>query len=233
VEAVIREDATREAMEVLELFCELLLTRMGLFEMKTCDTSIQEAVHTLIYASNRAEVKELKEVRDQLASKFGRDFCENAMSNRLGFVNPRVAQKLKVSIPDAYLVEQFIKDISNEFGIPYEEPSGSVKIDGIEYFEAKKLQEAPVEPKPFQIPPEQTYDLPYVPAITLKKEVDSKKQEQKLDVQRSTIPDLPDSPVKQQPPDIFKLPEPPSMQLDENPDFDELARRFEELKRQK
>ncbi|KAI9136772.1 regulator of Vps4 activity in the MVB pathway-domain-containing protein [Paraphysoderma sedebokerense] len=91
VEHVIREDFNMEAMEVLELYCELLLARFGLIEsMSACDSAISEAVNTLIYAAPRSEVKELHMVRDQLISKYGRDFAAAAMENRNEVVNPRV-----------------------------------------------------------------------------------------------------------------------------------------------
>ncbi|CAO3680834.1 unnamed protein product [Rhizopus stolonifer] len=50
-----------EAMESLELYCDLLLARFGLLETyKTCETSIAEAVNTIIWAAPRlSEVKEL------------------------------------------------------------------------------------------------------------------------------------------------------------------------------
>lgn len=70
-----------EAMEVLEMLCDLLLARSGLLEVKWvlppynqislfnwrmsyrhCDPAIQEAVHTIIYAASRSEIKELVQV---------------------------------------------------------------------------------------------------------------------------------------------------------------------------
>lgn len=59
---MIREDYHMEAMEVIEMLCDLLLARSGLLEMKQCDPAIQEAVHTVIYAASRSEIKELTQV---------------------------------------------------------------------------------------------------------------------------------------------------------------------------
>ena len=60
VEHIIREDFNSEALEILELYCDLLLARIGVVEqMKECDSSIAEAVNTIIYAAPRAGVQEL------------------------------------------------------------------------------------------------------------------------------------------------------------------------------
>ncbi|KAF8985209.1 hypothetical protein BGZ46_005572 [Entomortierella lignicola] len=118
VEHIIREDFSTEALEIIELYCELLLARFGLLEqLKNCDPAIAEAVNTVIYAAPRAEVKELLQVRDQLAAKFGRDFVANAMDNLDESVNPRIIQKLKVQTPDPYLVNRYLEEIAKTFKV--------------------------------------------------------------------------------------------------------------------
>ncbi|KAF9356246.1 hypothetical protein BGX26_005535 [Mortierella sp. AD094] len=118
VEHIIREDFSTEALEIIELYCELLLARFGLLEqMKNCDPAIIEAVNTLIYAAPRSEVKELLLVRDQLAAKFGREFATNAMENKDESVNPRIIQKLKVQTPDPYLVNRYLEEIAKTFKV--------------------------------------------------------------------------------------------------------------------
>jgi vacuolar protein sorting-associated protein IST1 len=81
VENVIREDFIIEAYEILELFCELLLARLGviniskyvgftrelsrailIFSFRECPADIKEAVCTVIYAAPRADIKELSVV---------------------------------------------------------------------------------------------------------------------------------------------------------------------------
>ncbi|KAG0239532.1 hypothetical protein BGX31_002717 [Mortierella sp. GBA43] len=118
VEHIIREDFTTEALEILELYCELLLARFGLLEqLRTCDPAITEAVNTIIYAAPRSEVKELLLVRDQLAAKFGRDFVNNALENKDESVNPRIIQKLRVQTPDPYLVNRYLEEIARAFKV--------------------------------------------------------------------------------------------------------------------
>ncbi|KAG0343716.1 hypothetical protein BG004_005053 [Podila humilis] len=120
VEHIIREDFSTEALEIIELYCELLLARFGLLEqLKTCDPAILEAVNTIIYAAPRSEVKELLLVRDQLAAKFGRDFITIAMENKDDSVNPRIIQKLKVQTPDPYLVNRYLEEIAKTFKVAW------------------------------------------------------------------------------------------------------------------
>ncbi|KAG1148232.1 hypothetical protein G6F37_003551 [Rhizopus arrhizus] len=134
IEHVIRDDMVIEAMENLELYCDLLLARFGLLEAyKTCETSIAEAVNTLIWAAPRlAEVKELSLVRDQLASKFGKEFMLNAMEDKDGLVNPRIIIKLQASVPDSYLVERYLEEIAKIYDIKW-------KSDLIEHVEEEKV----------------------------------------------------------------------------------------------
>jgi vacuolar protein sorting-associated protein IST1 len=72
VEHVIREDYHMEAMEVLELLCELLLARSALLATSSAnpssssspmDPTLMEAVQTIIFAATRCEgAKELMQV---------------------------------------------------------------------------------------------------------------------------------------------------------------------------
>ncbi|KAJ3331786.1 hypothetical protein HDU76_002238 [Blyttiomyces sp. JEL0837] len=134
VEHIIREDFTIEAMEILELYSEMLLARFGLLEqMRHCDQAIAEAVNTIIYAAPRCEVKELSQVRDQLIAKFGKDFGAAAMDNENDVVNSRVGtkqvvfdlasnivHKLRIQTPDPILVDQYLKAIAKAMNVAWE-----------------------------------------------------------------------------------------------------------------
>ncbi|KAG0177437.1 hypothetical protein DFQ28_005928 [Apophysomyces sp. BC1034] len=119
VEHIIREDLVMEAMEILELYCDLLLARFGLIDQyKNCDPGIVEAVHTLIWAAPRAdEVKELAAVRDQLGWKYGKEFVLNALENADDLVNARVVSKFQVSAPDPFLVERYLEEIAKSYDV--------------------------------------------------------------------------------------------------------------------
>ena len=58
VEHIIREDYMVEAMEVLEMYCDLLLARFGLIQqMKALDDGLAEAISSLIWVAPRLQVK--------------------------------------------------------------------------------------------------------------------------------------------------------------------------------
>lgn len=63
VEHIIREDYLVEAMEIVEMYCDLLLARFGLItQMKELDEGIAEPVSSIIWVTPRlqADVAELK-----------------------------------------------------------------------------------------------------------------------------------------------------------------------------
>ncbi|CEP06908.1 hypothetical protein [Parasitella parasitica] len=121
VEHIIRDDLLIEALEGLELYCDLLLARFGLLETyKTCDPSILEAVKTIIWATPRvSEVKEIGLVRDQLASKYGKEFMMQALENEDDIVNPKIIMKLAVNAPDSFLVERYLEEIARTYNVKW------------------------------------------------------------------------------------------------------------------
>ncbi|XP_056090794.1 IST1 homolog isoform X2 [Rhinichthys klamathensis goyatoka] len=123
VEHIIREDYLVEAMEILELYCDLLLTRFGLIQsMKELDPGLQEAVSTLIWASPRlqSEVAELKTVSDQLCAKYSKEYGKLCRTNQIGTVNDRLMHKLSVEAPPKILVERYLIEIAKNYNVPYE-----------------------------------------------------------------------------------------------------------------
>ncbi|OAJ43489.1 hypothetical protein BDEG_26847 [Batrachochytrium dendrobatidis JEL423] len=123
VEHIIHDDYFIEALELIELYTETLLARFGIVEsMKTCDPGIAEAVNTIIYAAPRIDIKELHFVRDQLVSKYGKDFGSAAMENFGYRVNDRIVQKLKAQTPDRKLVDQYLVTIAGAYNVNWEPP---------------------------------------------------------------------------------------------------------------
>lgn len=129
VENIIRSDLTTELLEILELYCELLLARVGLMESQLCDPGLEEAVQSIIYAAPRTEIKELQQCRQLLAEKYGKEFTLDAMENKHGKVPERVLKKLRVQPPGAELVENYLKAIANTYDVPYGEAETSASVD--------------------------------------------------------------------------------------------------------
>eukprot|EP00118_Oscarella_pearsei_P028498 m.2293 g.2293 ORF g.2293 m.2293 type:complete len:325 (+) comp8549_c0_seq1:42-1016(+) len=161
VEHIIREDYLVEAMEIIEMYCDLLLARFGLIEtMKTCDEGLQESVCTLIWVTPRlsTDVAELRLVSEQLTLKYGKPFADMCRANKNGLVNEKVVERLSVKAPPRSLVENYLVAIGKTHGIDYD-PDPEAFDDGL----APMLDENPVyslEPKvPLSDPPP-TYPAP-------------------------------------------------------------------------
>ena len=57
VEHIVREDYLVEAMELLEMYCDLLLARFGLIQtQKELDAGLEEAIASIIWAAPRLQV---------------------------------------------------------------------------------------------------------------------------------------------------------------------------------
>ncbi|KAI8323946.1 DUF292-domain-containing protein, partial [Martensiomyces pterosporus] len=120
VENIIREDFNIEALEILELYCELLNARLGLIEQsRTVDPGIEDAVVSVAYASARVDVKELVMIRELLAAKYGAEFIKNATDNVDGTANPKLVHKLSVKAPARYLVEMYLKEIASVYNVSW------------------------------------------------------------------------------------------------------------------
>uniref|UniRef100_S4RRI6 IST1 homolog n=1 Tax=Petromyzon marinus TaxID=7757 RepID=S4RRI6_PETMA len=123
VEHIIREDYLVEAMEILELLCDLLLARFGLIQsMKEMDPGLEEAISTLIWAAPRlqVEVQELKVVSDQLCAKYSKEYGKLCRTNQTGTVNERLMHKLGVEAPPKMLVERYLIEIAKNYNVAFE-----------------------------------------------------------------------------------------------------------------
>ncbi|KAF8203921.1 regulator of Vps4 activity in the MVB pathway-domain-containing protein [Pholiota molesta] len=129
VESIINEDIYVELLEVMELYCELLLARFGLLDQNTRepDPGIIEGVCAVIHAAQRTELKELHILRDILMHKYGREFSIAVMENRDGCVSKRVTSKLMVDTPAPALVDAYIKEITKAYGVPFSLPGEALE----------------------------------------------------------------------------------------------------------
>ncbi|XP_041453885.1 IST1 homolog isoform X2 [Lytechinus variegatus] len=122
VEHIIREDYLVEAMELVELYCDLLLARFGLINsMKTVDESLQESIASVIWVAPRLsqDVTELKVIAGQLRGKYGKEFFDICVADREDWVNSRLKHKMSVKAPAQTLVENYLIEIARSHNIPY------------------------------------------------------------------------------------------------------------------
>ncbi|KAI4385932.1 hypothetical protein MLD38_003917 [Melastoma candidum] len=126
VEQVIRELNMLDAYAMIEGYCILLAERVDLIEReKFCPGELKEAMSSLIFAASRCgELPELHEVRRCLASRYGREFADQAVELRNGCaVSPKIIQKLSAKQPPLEIRTKLIGEIASVNGIvlPHED----------------------------------------------------------------------------------------------------------------
>jgi vacuolar protein sorting-associated protein IST1 len=134
VEGIILEDIHVELLEILELYCELLLARFGVLDQNTRepDPAVSEGVCSIIHAAPRTELKELHVLRDILTHRYGRDFTVAVMENRDSCVSDRVVRKLTTATPSAELVNAYLAEITKAYGVSWTPPPSTNGGDGPE-----------------------------------------------------------------------------------------------------
>ncbi|KAJ4472469.1 DUF292-domain-containing protein [Lentinula edodes] len=134
VEGIIGEDIHLELLELLELYCELLLARFGVLDQnaREPDPAVIEGVCSIIYAAPRTELKELNVLREILMHKYGRDFSAMIMENRGSCVSDRVVHKLDIATPSTELVDAYLAEITKAYGVPWSSVATTNGGDGPE-----------------------------------------------------------------------------------------------------
>lgn len=123
VEHIIREDYVVEAMETIEMFCDLLLARFGLIQqMKAMDPGIEEAISSILWAAPRlqTDIPELKVISEQFASKYGKLYHKACMEGSIQAINKNLMQRLSVEAPPMHLVDSYLSEIAKSHNVPYE-----------------------------------------------------------------------------------------------------------------
>ncbi len=121
VENIVREDIYVELLEMLELYCELLLARIGLLDKKECDPGLEEAVKTIIYSASHTDLKEMHTVRDLLIHKFGAEFARAAIENDDNVIPEKITKRTAVEAPSQELVSLYLKEIAKAYDVPFSE----------------------------------------------------------------------------------------------------------------
>ncbi|ELU00235.1 hypothetical protein CAPTEDRAFT_169908 [Capitella teleta] len=132
VEHIAREDFLVEAMEIVEMYCDLLLARMGLIQSsKEIDDGLLEPIASIIWATPRliSEVQELKVVKDQLTAKYGKEFVHMCTTNGEGSVNEKLMHKLSVQAIPRPLTDKYLEEIAKCYNVPFSSGSDSIEID--------------------------------------------------------------------------------------------------------
>ncbi|XP_013137173.1 PREDICTED: IST1 homolog isoform X2 [Papilio polytes] len=123
VEHIIREDYIVEAMEIVEMYCDLILARFGLVtQMKELDEGLAEAISSLIWVAPRmhTDVQELKIISDLLTAKYGKIYADACRSEDVNTISDKMKHKLSVQSPPKILVERYLIEIAKKYNVEYE-----------------------------------------------------------------------------------------------------------------
>ncbi|MED6147216.1 hypothetical protein PIB30_042093 [Stylosanthes scabra] len=117
VEHVMREQNILAANEFIELFCELIVSRLSIIsKQRDCPADLKEGIASLIFAAPRcSEIPELVSLKNIFEKKYGKDFVSAATDLRPSCgVNRQLIDKLSVRTPPGELKLKVLKEIAKE-----------------------------------------------------------------------------------------------------------------------
>ncbi|KAL6220774.1 hypothetical protein ACLB2K_008529 [Fragaria x ananassa] len=123
VEHVIREQNVLSANEFIELFCELIVSRLQIIaKQRECPADLKEGIASLILATPRcSEIPELVALRNIFEKKYGRDFVAAATDLRPDCgVNRILIDKLSVRTPTGVVKLKIMKEIAKEYQVDWD-----------------------------------------------------------------------------------------------------------------
>ncbi|KAI4331366.1 hypothetical protein MLD38_029557 [Melastoma candidum] len=123
VEHVMREQNILAANEFIELFCELIVSRLQIIsKLRDCPPDLKEGIASLIFAAPRcSEIPELGVIKDVFTKKYGKDFASAAVELRPSCgVNRMLIDKLSVRTPTGEMKLKILKEIAKEHQIDWD-----------------------------------------------------------------------------------------------------------------
>ncbi|ESQ54292.1 hypothetical protein EUTSA_v10027451mg, partial [Eutrema salsugineum] len=141
VEHVVREEKTVAAYELVGIYCELLVARLGVIDsQKTCPNDLKEAVASVLYASKRlSDVAELADIVKHFSAKYGKDFVSAAIGLQPDSgVSRLLVDKLSAKTPDGPTKMRILMEIATEHNVTWEaeslaesDPKETVLLSGV------------------------------------------------------------------------------------------------------
>eukprot|EP01134_Creolimax_fragrantissima_P007302 CFRG7302T1 len=127
-EFVVKDDEIVEAMEMIELFCNLLSARFGLLaSMQYCDDSILKEICSIIWVAPRMseDIRELDTLMKNLIAKYGEEFGKAALENKDSCVNDKLYKKMDLRPPSKKLINAYLEAIAETHNVAWEAPLDS------------------------------------------------------------------------------------------------------------
>ncbi|CAG5082427.1 Oidioi.mRNA.OKI2018_I69.PAR.g10123.t2.cds [Oikopleura dioica] len=123
VEHIIREDYKVEALEITEMFLDLILARVGLIQMSnSIDIGLQEPINSIIWVQPRItdDCAELKTVVDELMKKYGKEHIQQCRQGMLDkHISTKLQDKLNQHSPKRSLVENYLIEIAKNYNVEF------------------------------------------------------------------------------------------------------------------
>jgi len=146
VENMIREERIIEVYNLLEIHIEHLLLRIDSIPLSTIGPppDVLEPLSTIIYASPRIDIKELKQINQNWVLKYGNSFVSDAMSNRRNVVNEQVLEKLSFYKPPKYIIYKILVAVAKQYNVKWSPPEDYIEEEvksGLEPSEEQLLSE--------------------------------------------------------------------------------------------
>ncbi|ODQ63214.1 DUF292-domain-containing protein [Nadsonia fulvescens var. elongata DSM 6958] len=164
VENIIQEDIYVELLEIIELYCELLLARISLIDVnRELDPGLEEAVRAILLAAPRTGIKELIIVRELLVLRYGKEFALSVTIDNLDNKIPKkVMSRLVVEPPSYELVTMYLREIAMAYNAPFSQLYQETKSiankdsndDDDDDSDGSKSGLVPVEPVAVELPEE-------------------------------------------------------------------------------
>ncbi|VFQ88196.1 unnamed protein product [Cuscuta campestris] len=131
VEHVMREQNMLAANEIIELFCDLIVSRLAIIaKQRECPADLKEGISSLIFAAPRcSEIPELVGIRDVFEKKYGKDFVSEATDLRPNAgVNRMLIEKLSVKTPSGEAKLKILKEIAKEYQVKWDTAESEVEL---------------------------------------------------------------------------------------------------------
>merc|ERR1712000_10024 len=120
-ENIIKDEGRVKVYEIISLGCQKLIERVNyLAKCKYSEVpkDMHVVLHTLIYCTDRTDIDELTEIKEQIGLKFAEAYLKRANLDKDKVVNRNVVENLGCNVPDPQVIDAKLEDIANEYGIP-------------------------------------------------------------------------------------------------------------------
>ena len=123
VEAIIREDYTLEAYDLIKQYTEMLIARFGVIvTSEELKSEVADAVCAIVYSGflMGQDIDELKALFNLFTAKYGKVFTQEVLDNKEKYINARLLKILSsTQVPDPTVLDAYLTEIAKTYGVEY------------------------------------------------------------------------------------------------------------------